>query len=175
MGTLYKHFLPTLVCLIMIGLLLSLLPAAQATDSITLSIPAINVNTPIVTVYIARLPEGRTWDVRRLGNSVGRLDGTGNFGQMGNTVLAGHSETPNRSASIFYNLGNLQVGDPIMVNVNGTQYHYSVNSVQRVPITDLSVLYPSSDERLTLMTCDPASYSGGSYTQRIIVTALRSA
>ncbi len=156
-------------------LLMSLLPAVQATEGITLSIPALNIDTSVVTVYLAVFPEGVTWDVSRLRRSVGRLDGTSTFGQAGNTVLAGHSELSNRRAGVFRNLGNLQGGSEIIINVNGTEYRYSVIGIQNVDIYDMSVIYPSSDERLTLITCDPNSYNAatGYYDRRLAVTAIR--
>jgi LPXTG-site transpeptidase (sortase) family protein len=167
----------SITALITLCIMLLQFMAANATDTITISIPSIDVEANVVTAYIARLPEGRTWDLRQLGSSVARLDSTGQIGQTGNTVLAGHSELSNRRQSVFYNLGNVQTGSEISVNMNGVEYRYTVIGIQNIPITELSVLYPTSDERLTLLTCDPASYeaSTGIYTRRIAVTAMRSA
>jgi LPXTG-site transpeptidase (sortase) family protein len=162
-----------IIILIASSLMLSL-PSVKATETVTVSIPSIGVEATVVTAYVARLPEGRTWDLRQLGHNVAHLNGTGTIGQTGNAVLAGHSELANRRASVFYNLGSVSVGSQIIVNVNGTDYRYSVSGIQNVPITELSVLYPTTDERLTLITCDPASYQAGTYTHRIVVTAQRS-
>jgi LPXTG-site transpeptidase (sortase) family protein len=170
-----KHGFRFAAILVVLLLLLTLLPTTQATSGITLSIPSLNIQTSIVTVHLAVFPEGVTWDVRRLRSNVGLLEGTSTFGQAGNAVLAGHSELSQRRAGVFHNLGNLQAGSEIVVNVNGTDYHYTVTGVQNVGITDLSVISPSSDERLTLITCDPSSYnaSTGGYDRRLAVTAVR--
>jgi LPXTG-site transpeptidase (sortase) family protein len=170
-----KHSLRFAAVLVVLLLLLTSLPATQATGGITLSIPSLNIETNIITVHLAVFPEGVTWDVRRLRSNVGLLEGTSNIGQMGNAVLAGHSELSQHRAGVFHNLGNLQAGSEILVNVNGTEYHYTVTGIQNVGITDLSVISPSSDERLTLITCDPNSYnaSTGGYDRRLAVTAVR--
>ncbi|MFN8376777.1 MAG: sortase [Anaerolineae bacterium] len=141
----------------------------------TISIPSLNIDANVVTVYLAVFPEGVTWDVRRLRSNVGRLDGTSTFGQAGNTVLAGHSELSNHRAGVFYSIGSLPPGSEIAVNVNGADYRYSVIAVQSVSIYDLSVISPSSDERLTLIACDPSSYNSatGGYDRRLAVTAVR--
>jgi LPXTG-site transpeptidase (sortase) family protein len=170
-----KHFVRFMAVLGVLTLLLSLLPATQASEGVTISIPTLGLDTSVVTVYLAVFPEGVTWDVSRLRRSVGRLDGTSTFGQAGNTVIAGHSELSNRRAGVFHNIGNLQSGSEIIIAVNGTEYHYTVTGVQNVNIYDLSVISPSSDERITLITCDPSSYNAatGYYDRRLAVTAVR--
>jgi sortase A len=116
-----------------------------------------------------------TWDVRNLRRNVGRLDGTSYFGQTGNTVLAGHSELSNRRAGVFRYLDAIQPGNEIIISSNGSEYHYSVIGIQVVSVYDLSVISPSSDERITIITCDPSSYNAetGYYDRRIAVIATR--
>jgi LPXTG-site transpeptidase (sortase) family protein len=170
-----KHGFRFAAVLVVLLLLLTMLPTTQATGGITLSIPSLSIETNIVTVHLAVFPEGITWDVRRLRWNVGLLEGTSTFGQMGNSVLAGHSELSQRRAGVFHNLGNLQAGSEIIVSVNGTAYHYTVTGIQNVGITDMSVVSPTSDERITLLTCDPSSYNPttGGYDRRLAVTAVR--
>src|SRR5689334_13063610 len=99
-----KHSFRFAAVLVILLLLLTMLPTTQATSGITLSIPSLNIQTSIVTVHLAVFPEGVTWDVRRLRSNVGLLEGTSNFGQAGNAVLAGHSELAHRRAGVFHNL-----------------------------------------------------------------------
>jgi LPXTG-site transpeptidase (sortase) family protein len=169
------HTKRTLIALLVVLLALASVPAAHATEEGTISIPSLSINSNVVTVYLAILPEGVTWDVGSLGWNVGHLDGTATFGQPGNTVLAGHSELSNRRAGVFSQLGGTQVGAEIVIGSNGTEFRYIVTAVQVVGIYDLSVISPTSDERLTIITCDPSSYNRitRSYERRIAVIAQR--
>jgi LPXTG-site transpeptidase (sortase) family protein len=163
------------IIIIIISSMFSLLPSVGATEGTRITIPAIEVDATVVSVYVANLPEGTTWDMRRLNHNVGHLDGTAWFGEAGNTVLGGHSELSERRPSVFLRLGELQPGSEIIINVNGTDYRYAVSGVQNYAVSDLTPLYPSSGELLTLLTCDPASYNAetGGYDRRIAVTANR--
>jgi LPXTG-site transpeptidase (sortase) family protein len=150
-------------------------PRAQANGGVHLSIPTIGVDAQVVTVYIAQLPQGVTWDMSRLRNRLGFLDGTTWFGQTGNAVVGGHSELSGRRPAVFRRLNELQPGAEITVTTNDVTYRYTVTSVQSVPDTDLSPIYQYGDERLTLITCDPNSYNASInyYERRIVVTASR--
>lgn len=135
-----------------------------------LSIPALSLEAPIV-----QAPLGYpSWDLTRLGANVGYLEGTGQMGQAGNLVLAGHSTTTRLAPSVFYDLHTLQAGDEIFVNLHGTEKRYVVTAVTRVEESDISVVMPTAHEQLTLLTCATESYraSSASYTQRYIVTAV---
>lgn len=95
-------------------------------------------------------------------------------GQIGNAVISGHN---NIGGSVFRSLHRLQPGDEITVLTNvGTEVAYTVSKVKIVPEkyasaaqreANAQAIGPSSDERLTLITCWPAN----SNTHRVIVVA----
>jgi LPXTG-site transpeptidase (sortase) family protein len=149
-----------------------------ASSPTTIEIADIGVSAVVVPVYIQSTPDGSTWDVSGLRMNAGLLTGLGTFGQ-GNTVIGAHSEATDGSVDLFYNLDAVQVGSQIIINVNGQLLTYEVNEVYRVGATDLRSLYPSlyptQDERLTLITCDRGSYNSetGTYSQRVVVVAYR--
>ena len=71
-----------------------------------------------------------------------------------NFVIAGHRFKylpPNTST--LYNLGQLQVGDAILVDWEGKRYVYSVSATELVKQTDISILAPSPTTELTIYTC----------------------
>jgi len=164
---------------VLIGVLVALLvfaPAAFAEGrTATISIPSIGVQAPVVEIYIRAFADGSvTWDTNGLQNNVGHLEGTAWFGEAGNVVLGGHSELPGRVASVFVNLDQVQVGDVIVIDHDGAQKQYAVTGVAQVDPADLSPIYPTSDERLTLITCDTTSFAGGdTYARRLTVVAQR--
>ncbi len=172
---------PTLRPYLLIALLLTLcfaqLPAARAQDVIaTLSIPSIEVNAPVVPIYIKQFADGNvTWDTSGLNMTTGYLDGTGWFGQAANVVIGGHSERARGQADVFYRLDQVAIGAEIIVHIGGADLRYQVTQIYSVHYLDLTPIYPTDHEQLTLITCDLGSYntSNGTYNQRIVVVAHR--
>jgi len=93
-------------------------------------------------------------------------------GQVGNTVLSGHSSNDVLDQGdykfIFARLDHLVVGDTIFVNYQSIRYSYTVTKLQVVAPTDVSALvYPTTKPILTLITCTPL----GTSLNRLLVTA----
>ena len=88
-------------------------------------------------------------------------------------VLGGHSTYPNGKPGIFAGLYQLNIGDPVIVNADGSEHHYVVTDKLTVHYDDLTVAYPSSDSKLTLITCDIPSFDAKTqfYSQRLVVIA----
>jgi LPXTG-site transpeptidase (sortase) family protein len=149
---------------------------AQSISTTTIEIASIGVSAEVVPVYLqATSSRNATWDVSGLRMNAGLLTGLGVFGEQGNTVVGAHSEAFDGTADLFYNLDTVQIGSHIVINVNGQLLTYEVQDVYSVAATDLTPVYPTQDERLTLITCDRDSYSSesGRYSQRVIVVAHR--
>jgi len=121
-----------------------------------LSIPRIGMNDDVIV-------EGVGTDQLRQGP--GHYPDTALPGQPGNVAIAGHRTT---YAAPFYNLNELQVGDPIVIQTVQGTFHYAVITTTTVDPTDSAVLDPTTRPELTLTTCNPR-YSA---TQRLVVTAL---
>ena len=151
-------------------LLTLLLPGlANAQDEVRVRIPALEVDSALTEFRLAR----STWRISPWATGVGHLEGTGWFGTPGNTVLAAHSVLPRRRPGLFAHLDNLTEGDEIFIDLDGESRRYVVTSVSIVSMYDTAVVAPTADERLTLITCDAASYDPQHqlYQQRIVVTA----
>lgn len=123
-----------------------------------LEIPAIGLVVPIVDTSVVN----GQWQVAAY--AAGHLQGTSIPGQTGNVVLAGHDDV---FGSVFQNIGQLASGDSVVITSNGLTYHYVVASQQVVLPTQTSVLNPTSDNRLTLLTCTPYEVD----THRLVVIA----
>ena len=87
-------------------------------------------------------------------------------GETGNAVIAGHRDT------FFRPLRNVRLGDEIFVDTPQGHIEYRVTSLRVVHPRDLSVLDPTDDEVLTLITCYPFTLLG-SAPDRFIVRAAR--
>lgn len=149
----------------------SLSVTAQDTSLATIRIPLLAQESDIVLAPVVY----PTWDVSHLDERIGYLEMTAWFGQGGNTVLAGHATTPDLIPSTWYNLEMMEAGDAISVVADNIEYQYVVAGIYRVADTDISLVLPMNEERLTLMTCDVSSWNGVTFTRRIIVVALPTA
>ena len=85
-------------------------------------------------------------------------------GQPGNTAFAGHRTT---YGAPFYHLNEVKPGDPIFVATRYGTFHYTVVMQHDVAPSDVSVIAPTKDNRLTLTTCTPRF----SASKRLIVVA----
>ena len=126
-------------------------------DVTLLSIPKINLEAAIL--------ESTTRKSLLL--APGHLEKTAWPGEGGNSVIAGHRDT------FFRRLNELQNGDDVVVTRGQRQYHYVVSSKSIVNPSEISVTLPSSDARLTLVTCYPTYYIGPAPKRLIVVATLQ--
>jgi sortase A len=103
-----------------------------------------------------------------LAESVGHLTGTALPGQPGNVALAAHRDT------YFRDLSDIQNGDEIFFTTPTAIYKYRVSGVVIVDPSDIGVLSPSNDSRLTLITCYPFHFVGPA-PKRFVVVAQQEA
>jgi sortase A len=103
----------------------------------------------------------------------GHYPGTANPGGIGNFVVSGHRTT---YLAPFNGIGELAIGDAIVIETRDTWYTYLVTKTQTVLPTDTGVVLPvpgqpratPTQALITLTTCTP-KYSA---SHRLIVTGL---
>jgi len=118
-------------------------PSVPSGDAIAhLVIPKIGLDKFIV--------EGVSVDQLRKGP--GHYPQTPMPGERGNAAIAGHRTT---FGAPFYRLNEVQPGDDILVTTRQGQFHYSVVVSETVKPSEVAVLDPTPDNRLTLTTCTP--------------------
>jgi sortase A len=105
-------------------------------------------------------------DAHTLRRAPGHLENTALPGESGNVVIAGHRD------SFFRPLRNVQVGDDVFMDTSKGSFHYQVTSLRVVNPHDLSVLEPTDEDTLTLITCYPFWVLGNA-PDRFIVRATR--
>jgi sortase A len=105
-------------------------------------------------------------DDRTLRRGLGHIEDTAVPGQPGNVAIAGHRD------SFFRPLKNVVVGDDVFLDTRRERLHYRVSSFRVVRSDDLSVLRPTPDATLTLVTCYPFGFIGRA-PDRFIVRATR--
>lgn len=84
----------------------------------------------------------------------------------GNTVIFGHRfRYLPPIANTFFHLDNIHEGDEFSITWQGVVYRYAVREIKVIEPTDLSVLAPSDQPIVTLVTCTPLF----STKQRLVV------
>lgn len=131
-----------------------------------ISIPKLKISNAVVTLG--------SMDLKK---SLIQYPQTALPGQLGNTVIFGHSVlpqffNPKSYLTIFSTLYKLKQGDEILIDYDDVQYEYIIDEMFEVKPTDLSVLEQRFDQKnLTLITCSPP----GTYLRRLIIKASLSA
>ncbi|RMF79745.1 MAG: sortase [Chloroflexi bacterium] len=133
----------------------------------SLFLPTLGVQAPVIETFL----NGSSWDVSNLGTNVGHLQGTSWLNTPGNIVLSGHVELADGRPGIFENLNELQIGDPIILTEEGVERRYVVTDLLVVEPDDLSVLYPTTHEQLTLITCGAYNFFSDTYQERVVAIA----
>jgi sortase A len=100
-----------------------------------------------------------------LDRGVGHVDSSALPGEPGNVVLAAHRDT------FFRSLRNIRKGDRVTVTTESGPRDYEVSSTEVVKPTETSVLNPTAEPTLTLITCYPFYYVGHA-PKRFIVRAV---
>lgn len=128
----------------------------------TLSIPKLRIDHAVVRS-----------DHTDLKQSLIQYAGTAMPGDLGNTVIFGHSVlpqffNPQNYLTIFSTLHTLRPGDTIEIVADGATYTYKISEMYEAMPDDLSPLAQTYNGRfLTLITCTPP----GTYLRRLIIKA----
>ena len=133
-----------------------------------LTIPKLNLTAPLITGERS-YDDGKVQLALRKG--VVQYGSSADPGQKGNLVVIGHSSgqlwAPGDYKFVFTLLDKLAEKDLIIIDFKGVRHIYRVSSMKVVPPTDLTVLQPTNEPRLTLITCTPV----GTSKDRLIVVA----
>ncbi|WP_377890990.1 class D sortase [Alkalihalobacillus sp. R86527] len=84
----------------------------------------------------------------------------------GHVVLSGHRDT------VFHNLDQVEEGDHLYVDFEGTVYDYQVRKIWITDEDDRSVIVKKDEPTLTLTTCYPFDYIGFAPERYIIQSEL---
>lgn len=137
-----------------------LLPSERSSVMARISIPDIGVDLPVY--------HGTTDNV--LYRGAGHMYGSDlPIGGEGNTsAITAHTGMVN--ASMFDNLGKLEEGQPVYINVLGETLRYRMTGSEVVKPDDYdAVTYEDGVDKLVLITCTPY----GINSDRLLVTAVR--
>jgi sortase A len=143
------------------------LPGAETITSDT-TVPPLDLGDAMALIEIPKIGVKKAVvegvGVEDLKEGPGHYPETPLPGQRGNSAIAGHRTT---YGAPFYDVNELQAGDPIFVTTAAGRFRYDVTEQLIVDPSDVYVLDPTPDDRLTLTTCNPRF----SAAERLIVVA----
>jgi len=120
----------------------------------SLTIPALKQKLPIL----------QGTGVKELKKGIGHFTQSVLPGEEDNCVFSGHRET------VFRQLGNLKIGDTLIVQTLAGTFTYEVNGTRIVHADDKTVIVPTDHAVLTMTTCYPFN-TPGYFPDRYIVSA----
>jgi LPXTG-site transpeptidase (sortase) family protein len=142
-------------------------------EPVYIRIPVIDLDAPVEPIDWEDAGEQLIWNVPNW-RAAGWHYNSAPLGEVGNTVLNGHNTT---KGEVFRDLYKLEEGALVLLDGDdGEVYGYTVENVyvlkeagQPLSVRQANARYimPTTDERLTLVTCHPY----GSTRNRLIVIA----
>lgn len=99
-----------------------------------------------------------------LNRGLGRIKGMAKMDEVGNLGISGHRD------GFFRVLKDIEIGDDIEIQTTRGVESYAVTSITIIPKSDMSILEPTTDKTLTIVTCYPF-YFVGHAPKRYIVKA----
>ncbi|MHB1005861.1 MAG: sortase [Chloroflexota bacterium] len=133
--------------------------------AVGMRIPSIGVDSRVVEVGLVN----GEYEVPRF--YVGHYTGTSAPGEPGNGVYTGHVESLDKG-QVFARLSSVKIGEEIQIYSADGVWRYRITEIKIVPYDDLSVMQPTPDTRVTLITCTGTyDWATRQYTHRFIVTA----
>jgi len=113
---------------------------------------------PLAIMSISKLdlkvPVYNGTDEINLNRGAGRIKGTAWIDSPGNLGIAGHRD------GFFRVLKDIELGDSINMLTHNGKTEFVVSSITIVDPTDVSVLAPTDDATITLVTCYPFYFVG---------------
>ena len=127
--------------------------------------------TPLAVLRIPKLelevPVLEGTDRLTLNSGVGRIAGTALPGHRGNIGIAGHRD------GFFRGLKDISAGDTIELVTNHQTETFIVDNIRITLPNDISVLRPSPQPELTLVTCYPFYFVGPAPKRYIVRASLK--
>ena len=135
-----------------------------------LVIPSIKVDTSVVELSMIVDDTGElVWDTVPF--VAGYYGITGLAGAPANVLLSGHVTTRDRG-NVFRDLHLMRPGEPIVVYTADGQFTYRVAELRLVKPWEVEVLAPTTQPRLTLVTCaGEYDFRTRNFSERLVVIA----
>lgn len=130
-------------------------------------IPVLNLDTEVKYVPF----DGYSWAITGLRQEVAWMGDTSWPGLGGNTGLAGHVTVAGMGDGPFRHLDELPVGELVLIYTEKNIYTYQVRESKITDDGDFSVIDPSVNPQISLITCVDWDEQNHTYINRLVVIA----
>jgi sortase A len=143
-------------------------PLGSLPPPASLRIDSIGLEAPVQPAPLVEVDGGLQWEVPAF--AAGHGEGTANPGEAGNAVFMGHVQSV-AAGEVFRDLHLVQVGQEITFTAAGAETTvYQVVDVRTVTPGEVSVVAPTPDPTVTLITCAGQWLpQARDYSERLIV------
>lgn len=126
-------------------------PPGTLAPPVRLRIDAVGLDAPVRPAPLVEVDGVPQWQVPAF--AAGHGWGTANPGEAGNAVLMGHVQSVN-AGDVFRDLHRVPLGaEIVLVNERGDRFVYQVVDVRTVTPGEVSIVAPTPDPTVTLITC----------------------
>jgi sortase A len=125
-----------------------------------------NIGSLTIPALKQKLPIYQGTEAKELKKGVGHFAQSVLPGEKDNCVLSGHRDT------VFRHLGNLKIGDQLIVQTSAGTFTYEVNGTRIVHEYDKTVIVPTDNAVLTMTTCYPFNAIGDAPDRYIVSSEL---
>lgn len=132
-----------------------------------IAIPAIFLDT--IVKYVPY--DGFSWMISGLREEVAWMGNTSWPGLGGNTALAGHVTVAGMGDGPFRHLDEIPSGEVVILYTEKNMYTYKVRENRITDDGDMSVISPTNDAQISLITCTDWDDASRSYLNRLVVIA----
>jgi LPXTG-site transpeptidase (sortase) family protein len=142
-------------------------PEPDTSAVVRIVIPALLLDTEVKYVPY----DGYTWLINGLRQEIAWMGNTSWPGLGGNTGLAGHVTVAGMGDGPFRHLDELPKGEVIILYTEQNIYTYQVRESKVTDDGDMSVILPSDNPQISLITCVDWDEETRTYLNRLVVIA----
>jgi LPXTG-site transpeptidase (sortase) family protein len=142
-------------------------PEPDTSDITRIVIPLLNLDT--VVKYVPY--DGTTWLISGLQQEVAWMGNTSWPGLGSNTGLAGHVTVAGMGDGPFRHLDELPKGEVVLIYTEENIYTYQVRDSIVTDDSDMSVILPTDNPQISLITCVNWDQNSHTYLNRLVVVA----
>ena len=139
----------------------------DTSDVTRIVIPILTLDT--IVKYVPY--DGMTWLINGLSQEVAWMGNTSWPGLGSNTALAGHVTVAGMGDGPFRHLDELPVGERVLVYTEQNIYTYQVRESKVTDDGDMSVIQPTDNAQISLITCVNWDQDSRTYLNRLVVVA----
>ena len=152
--------------------IITITPAPGEAEPDTSAVVRIVIPGILLDTVVKYVPyDGYTWLINGLRQEIAWMGNTSWPGIGGNTAFAGHVTVAGMGDGPFRHLDELPVGEIVLLYTERSIYTYQVRESRVTDDEDMSVILPTDNPQISLITCIDWDDETDTYLKRLVVIA----